>query len=216
MDTLSRHSRVLRTTVAALGCSALLLTGCTGQEDAPTATETVTDTVTDTVEASPAPDDAACGEAPENPLTGDVPVPVRFAQAPDNSDVFFHYSVSEDESDPCAPLSWVILNGGNGTTENPNGTAGSSRQTVVFFADGEVVTDPAPILARRIESVERVDDSTARVEYAFYTDAPAAADETAPGAATFHWNGSELEVSDNTVPVELNESAETLDLGAVL
>ena len=86
---------------------------------------------------------------------------------------------------------------------------------MVLFADGELVTDPAPILARRIESVDRIDESTVRVNYAFHGDAPAVTNETIPGSATFHWNGMQVEVSDNTIPVELNEDAQTLELEAV-
>lgn len=151
------------------------------------------------------------------PLTGDAPIPVNFANS-DVSDIFFHYTVDGDAEaalDPCTPLTWLELSGGNGTQEASNPTAGSSRQTVALVADGELVTEPAPILARSIDSVDRIDNSTIRVTYGFYGDAPAATGETVPGAATFHWNGSEIEVSDNTVPVELNDTAETLDLGAV-
>ncbi|AHW65104.1 Putative secreted protein [Corynebacterium glyciniphilum AJ 3170] len=228
MDTLRRHHVAA---VAALGCTAVLLTGCTQQDETPTATETVMNTVTDTVEQTQAPDNGApsettaepsgdatadaCEEAAvDNPLTGEEPIPVRVAEE-ETPDIFFHYTATDDQTDPCAPLSWVVLNGGNGTAENSNGTAGSSRQTVALFAEGELVTEPAPILARRIESVDRIDDSTVRVNYAFFGDAPAAADQNVPGSATFHWDDSRIEVSDNTIPVELNESTETLDLDSV-
>ena len=232
MDTLRRHHLAA---FAALGCTAVLLAGCAQQDETPTETETVmntvTNTVTNTVENTPAQDDGASSEAPaepsgdatadacedesvDNPLTGEEPIPVLVAEE-ETPDIFFHYTATDDQTDPCAPLSWVVLNGGNGTAENSNGTAGSSRQAVALFAEGELVTEPAPILARRIESVDRIDDSTVRVNYAFFGDAPAAADQNTPGSATFHWDGSSVEVSDNTIPVELNESAETLDLGSV-
>ncbi|WP_420098280.1 LppP/LprE family lipoprotein [Corynebacterium sp.] len=224
MDTLRRRHIAA---VAALGCTAVLLTGCTQQDEAPTAIATVENTVTNTVEATTEPETAATStsaaepsgtttpetcedEAVDNPLTGEEPLPVLVAE--ESTDIFFHYTVTDDETDSCTPLSWMVLNGGNGTEENSNATAGSSRQAVALFADGELVTDPAPILARRIESVDRIDDSTVRVNYAFHGDAPAAADQNVPGAATFHSNGTQVEVSDNTIPVELNEDAQTLEL----
>ncbi|MGN0097283.1 MAG: LppP/LprE family lipoprotein [Corynebacterium sp.] len=228
MDTLRRHHIAA---FAALGCTAVLLTGCTQQDETPAETETVMNTVTNTVENTQAQDDGASSEAPadpsgdattdacedesvDNPLTGEEPIPAHFAESPESTG-YFHYEAPSEAPDACMPLSWVVLNGGNGTAESSNGTAGSSRQTIALFAEGELVTDPAPILARRIESVDRIDDSTVRVNYAFFGDAPAAADKNIPGSATFHWDGSSVEVSDNTIPVELNESAETLDLGAV-
>ena len=54
-----------------------------------------------------------------------------------------------------------------------------------------------------------------QVNYAFYSDAPAAANENVPGSATFHWNGDGVEVTENSLPVELNDTAETLDLTAL-
>ncbi|MGP9724938.1 LppP/LprE family lipoprotein [Corynebacterium sp. AOP40-9SA-29] len=237
MDSRSRaRARSLAAVVAVPAAAAVLLAGCSQQDDPATVTETAVHTATSTVTGSPtetaaetptetetetttssstaAPD---CEEdSGDNPLTGDDPLPVRFAgEDTDDSGVYFHYTVSEDEMDACQPLSWVVLNGGNGTQDNSNGTAGSSNQTVALFADGELVTEPAPILARYIESVDRIDDSTVQVNYEFLGDQPAAANETVSGSATFHWDGSEVQVSDNSIPTELNESAETLDLSSL-
>lgn len=225
MDTLRRHHIAA---FAALGCTAVLLTGCTQQDETPTETETVMNTVTNTVENTQAQDDGASSEAPaepsgdvttdacedesvDNPLTGEEPIPVHFAESPESTG-YFHYEAPSESPDACMPLSWVTLSGSNGDEDSPAQTTGSFNETVALFADGELVTDPAPILARRIESVDRIDDSTVRVNYAFHGDAPAAANETIPGAATFHWNGTQVEVSDNTIPVDLNESASTLEL----
>lgn len=228
MDTLRRHHVAA---VAALGCTAVLLTGCTQQDETPTATETVMNTVTDTVEQTQAPDNGApsettaepsgdatadaCEEAAvDNPLTGEEPIPVDFAESPDTTG-YFHYDSPSESPDPCMPLSWVTLSGSNGDDDRPAQTTGSFNETVALFADGELITDPAPILARRIESVDRIDDSTVRVNYAFHGDAPAVTNETIPGAATFHWDGAQIEVSDNTIPAELNRSASTLNLDSV-
>lgn len=238
MDSRSRtRARSLVAAVAVPAAAAVLLAGCSQQDDPATVTETAVHTATSTVTGSPtetptetetettssssaAPDcEEDSGKSGDNPLTGDDPLPVRFAgedsDGSGDSDVFFHYTVSEDEMDPCLPLSWVVLNGGNGTQDNPNGTAGSSNQTVALFADGELVTEPAPILARYIESVDRIDDSTVQVNYEFLGDQPAAANETVSASATFHWDGSEVQVSDNSIPTELNDTAATLDLSSL-
>jgi hypothetical protein len=149
-----------------------------------------------------------------NPLTGDQPIPVHFANT-DNTDVAFHDTAMEGAPDSCTPLNWVKLAGTNGAG-GPGATAGSSRETVALFGDGQLITDPAPILAREIESVEQVDSRTIRVDYAFYTDAPAAAGESEPGSATFRWAGDQLEVIENTLLASQNDTAETLDLSGVI
>lgn len=243
MDSRSRtRARSLAAAVAVPAAAAVLLAGCSQQDDPATVTETAVHTATSTVTGTPtqtasetptetetetttssssaAPDcEADSGDSNgsvDNPLTGDDPLPVRFAgEDTDDSGVYFHYTVSEDEVDACQPLSWVVLNGGNGTQDNPNGTAGSSNQTVALFADGELVTEPAPILARYIDSVDRIDDSTVQVNYEFLGDQPAAANVTVPASATFHWDGSEVQVSDNSIPTELNDTAATLDLSSL-
>lgn len=238
MDSRSRtRARSLAAAVAVPAAAAVLLAGCSQQDDPATVTETAVHTAMSTVTGAPtetaaetptetetettttssssaAPDCEA--DSGDNPLTGDDPLPVRFAgEDTEESGVFFHYTVSEDEMDACQPLSWVVLNGGNGTQDNPNGTAGSSNQTVALFADGELVTEPAPILARYIESVDRIDDSTVQVNYEFLGDQPAAANVTVPASATFHWDGSEVQVGDNSIPAELNDTAATLDLSSL-
>ncbi len=226
------------TGLVALGCTTALLAGCS-QDDSPadgdsagatvTATQTVTQPAGDpTAPAqntgrSPAPDegggevggDTSCRNTPvSNPLTGDQPIPVRFADRPESTDINFYYTAGGEDIDPCMPLSWVTLKGHRGTSED-GATTGSMSETVALFADGQLVTDPAPILARRIDSVDRIDDSTVRVNYAFYTDAPAVVNESEPGSATFHWDGSRIIVTDNTLPIEQNQRAATLDLTGV-
>ena len=230
----------LRTAVAAFAGATLLLTACSQGDTADggsgTATDspltTVTETMPDQVEDAPSTDIASddetspdaetatdeatepeeCESTPvDNPLTGENPVPVRFANS-DATDSHFYYTPMSGEPDPCTPLSWVELAGTTGVG-GPGATSGSNHETVALFADGELVTEPAPILARSVESVERVDDSTLRVNYAFYNDKPAAANDFTPGSATFHWDGSDIVVSDNTLPEWLNENAATLVLG---
>lgn len=220
------------TGLLAVGCAASLLVGCSSDDDpeeGATATATVTDTVTQPPASTPASEEtptAGAGQEPGqgadscteqsavNPLTGDQPIPVHFANS-DTSDVSFYYSAMEGAPDPCTPLSWVKLAGTNGTS-GPGATSGSVRETVALFSNGQLITDPAPILARHIDSVEQIDDSTVRINYKFYTDAPAASGEFESGSATFHWDGYQLEVTENTLPTEQNETAETLNLGAVM
>lgn len=244
MSTRAARRRPLLTSVAALGCVGALLVGCSGEadsDDATVATGTVveTDPTTDAADAGgevtedtqaageadasdPAQDpdasdtNGSCGEAEvDNPLTGETPIPVVFTSH-DDTDGRYYYTPGDEQPDPCLGLDWVTLRGANGQDGvGPAGTAGATRAAVVLFAEGQMVTEPAPILARSIESVERIDDSTVRVNYAFYGDAPAAANENVPGSATFHWNGDEVEVTENSLPVELNDTAETLALTAV-
>ncbi|MGO1949467.1 MAG: LppP/LprE family lipoprotein [Mycobacteriaceae bacterium] len=222
----------LRTGFPLLACTALLLTGCAQSEgtddsgdpapatgtDKVTVTETVPGAATEPPPPPAEPSRPSCEDtAPTNPLGGGDPLPVRSADAMAHespADVHFHYSVSDDQMDPCMPLSWVTLAGTNGT-DGPGMTSGSTRETIAFFGDGQLVTDPAPILARHIDSVDRIDDSTVRVNYEFYdvNGAPAASGVFTPGSATFHWDGEQLTVTENSIPVELNEQAETLELG---
>ena len=239
MRTHASRRRSLLTSVATLGCVGALLVGCSGETDTDGAATEVTGTVmesdpsSDTDAGGEGPDstesaevsdasapgqdpDASCGDAEVvNPLTGGTPIPVVFTSI-DDTDGRFYYTPDGEQPDPCMGLDWVTLSGANGQHDlGPAGTAGATRETVVLFAEGQMVTEPAPILARAIESVERLDDATVRVNYAFYGDQPAAANENVPGSATFHWNGDEVEVSGNSLPVELNDTAETLDLTAL-
>lgn len=209
--------------LAVVSCAALMLGACSGDDDPSptqpmTAAETVAETVTETVTETPETPDASCADTPvDNPLTGQTPIPVRFADSSNfgSEGISFHYTVMEGEPDPCTPLTWVKLAGTNGKGR-PGATAGSTRETVALFADGRLVTDPAPILARRIDAVERIDDSTVRVDYAFSTDAPAVLNETDPGSATFHYDGTSVSVTENSLPLRQNDHAETLDLNAGL
>lgn len=216
--------RKLLGAVGALSCATVLITGCSQVDGQDPDTETVTTTEenvspspsapdeSDSAEGSSVPSNDNCGESDvHDTFNGDSPIPVYFANMPSETG-YFHYSISDDSVDPCLPLSWVVLNGGLGDAESSNGTAGSSGQTVALFAYGQLITEPAPILARTIDEVERIDDSTIRVTYAFLGDAPATANQTEPGSATFSWDGNQIEVSDNTIPVDLNETAATLDL----
>lgn len=207
--------------IAVVSCAALMLGACSGDDDpsptAATAPETVTETVTATGGEPPEVPDASCADTPvDNPLTGQPPIPVRFADSGNSGSegISFHYTVMDGGPDPCTPLTWVTLAGTNGKG-GPGATAGSTRQTVALLADGRLVTDPAPILARRIDAVEQVDDSTVRVDYAFFTDAPAVLNETDPGSATFHYDGTSVSVTENSLPLRQNDHSETLDLDAV-
>lgn len=230
-----RNIRTLPRTASAgliaAGCAASLLVGCSSDDGAGESTETtVTDTITQQPASTPSQPESATGRAPTpdggagdgscadaavtNPLVGEQPIPVHFANV-DDSDVSFYYTATEGQPDPCTPLSWVKLAGTNGAG-GPGATAGSDRETVALFGDGRLITDPAPILARQIESIEQVDDRTVRVNYAFYTEAPAVLNETDAGSATFHWDGDRLEVTENTLPASQNDTAETLDMSGVM
>ena len=202
-----------------------LVTGCAPAQQGPAATDTVTATSVSTtparegtVTSGTLPSETLPPETPAcavNPLTGEQPIPIVFADSAATDGRFF-YTPTEDAPNPCLPLSWVTLTGTRGQEgSGPGATAGSMAETVALFGDGTLITDPAPILARRIESVERIDARTIRVNYAFPTDRPAAENVTAPGSATFHWDGAQVTVSDNTLPAELNGTAATLDLSGV-
>lgn len=174
--------RKVLSAVGSLSCATLLIAGCSQAGGQDPETETVTTTEENasppapdesgSTEGAPVPTDPNCEESdPSEALSGDSPIPVDFANMQSETG-YFHYNISDDAVDPCIPLSWATFNGGLGDEEGSNATAGSSRQTVALFADGQLITEPAPILARTIDEVERIDDSTVRVTYAFLGDEP--------------------------------------------
>lgn len=211
--------------LAVASCAALLLGACSGDDesDAPqstgvgTVTETVRESSPEVVEELPetTTESASCFDPTTvAPLADRDPVPVRFADS-GVDDIEFHPGAMEGEDNGCdTPLTWVKVSGSNGQG-GPGATAGSTRETVMLFADGQLVSEPAPILARRIDGVEQIDENTVRVDYAFYTDAPAVLNETEPGSATFHYDGDSVSVTGKSLPLSQNDRAETLDLDAV-
>ena len=108
-------------------------------------------------------------------------------------------SIMDDHFDPCAPLSWSIV-GAN------SATGSSIRQGVVFFTEGQIVTEPLPLFQEAISTVVAQDPRTATVTYEV-VDGPRAAGKTTTHSATFQVEEpGKLKVVKNDLPPRANEA----------
>ena len=70
-------------------------------------------------------------------------------------DQAFHLEIVENQFDACQPLSWITLDGANGSLSQVAGTGASTAQAVVFFLGDQLVTEPMPVEVHTVESVTR-------------------------------------------------------------
>lgn len=93
--------------------------------------------------------------------------------ATDYSSTWFHFTVADNQFDPCKPLSWVVLEGENSDVNGQQGGTGSSAaQAVVFFHYDQMITEPASMQFHDA-TVERTGDDSAHVDYGFVGGATA-------------------------------------------
>lgn len=103
--------------------------------------------------------------------------PASVKQVPD---LHYHFQIKDNGFDSCRALSYLVLEGSNGDVERSFGTGGSIADAVVLFADGELITSPAPFEMKTVESVARLSDSEIEVHYGH------AGGATAEGVTEYH------------------------------
>ncbi|MGD7002308.1 LppP/LprE family lipoprotein [Corynebacterium halotolerans] len=120
-------------------------------------------------------------------------------------EAFYTFSIAEDQFNPCADLSWVVLEGSLDGTAGRGG-ADTSREAVVFFHRDQLITEPLPFLVRSVASVERVDDSTVRL----ISDRPDGG--TLPSIHA--WDGEQLSSDLTELPPEARENPARIDIAS--
>lgn len=129
---------------------------------------------------STAPEDTAFGaylEAGEIPTTGDEP---------------FTFEITDHHFDACDHISWLGLTG----TTQPGGDEQDTSGFVVFFEDGNLVTDPKPVQLGTAPFVERNDaDDQATVQFGHYARPGEAVTEDLR-IDTFNYVDGHIEVED--------------------
>lgn len=126
------------------------------------------------------PEDTAFGQyldAGEIPTTGGEP---------------FRFEVTDNHFDACDHISWLGLSG----TTLPEGGEQDNSGFVVFFQDGDLVTDPKPVQMGAAPLVERNDaDDQATVQFGHYA-APGEVVTMDLRVFTFNYVDGKIEVSD--------------------
>lgn len=173
-----RRPSLLASLCTVLTSGALFLTACSDSGE--TGTVTVVETVTAQPGAEvPASENGGGDAAPGTASAGgdcadadldltETSLGMAFAQemmATDTRDFWFHNRVSDNQFDPCLPLSWITLHGALGDSGGPAGTGSSVGDAVVFFHFDEVITDPLPPVVESVESTRRIDDGTIEIVY---------------------------------------------------
>ncbi|MGP6175650.1 hypothetical protein [Corynebacterium sp. A21] len=80
-----------------------------------------------------------------------------------DDETFYNFQIRENHFDPCAELSYIVLEGSLGSIDNTGGTGSSLGDVVVFFQGDQLITDPLPFMMRSVESVEQTDTHTLHV-----------------------------------------------------
>lgn len=126
------------------------------------------------------PQDTAFGrylDAGEIPTTGGVP---------------FRFEIADNHFDACDHISWLGLTG----TTQPEGAEEDSSGFVVFFEDGNLVTDPQPVQMGAAPLVERNDaDEEATVQFGHYAE-PGQAVTMDLRIFTFNYEGERIVVAE--------------------
>ncbi|WP_080793403.1 LppP/LprE family lipoprotein [Corynebacterium pacaense] len=170
-----------------IAATALLLGGCSatngGSSDGdvpPTLTVTETrggsdgrgtpsPTLSDTSEPGTAPTNpsATCNNNPADSAfgrfleQGRIPLGTLGAGPGDviaEPDDYIYFQIKDNGYDSCADLSYVVIEGSNGSGQGPAGTGSSMAEAVVLFHNGELITNPAPFEMREVTAVSRSGD----------------------------------------------------------
>lgn len=82
-----------------------------------------------------------------------------------DSDVSLYFHITDNQFDPCLPLSWITISATMADGNRPHTPDGHDRQAVIFFHYADTVTDPAPPLVHEVNEVVREDDDSLAVSY---------------------------------------------------
>lgn len=143
--------------------------------EAPGTTET--SAVPGTPETSKAAEEtaAACANLPKDPrqvyATGTAPGRMP---AVDVDSVINNYWIGDIENsyDPCAPISWIVFHGQNGSAEGPAQTGASVNDGLALYANGVPANEMVEF--ERVESVTPVGDNAVELTWGERTQGTAA------------------------------------------
>lgn len=135
-------------------------------------------------------------------------IPVTF-----DENTFFSFTLSDNRFDPCAELSWAVLDGNLTDREGLGGTGGSIGATTVFFHQDQLITEPLPFLMKTVEEVERVADNQLRVTHG-YAGGATAEGVTETMATTHIWENDTLRSDLSELPPEVREQPTLIDVAA--
>lgn len=145
-----------------------------------------------------APEDTAFGqylEAGEIPTTGEEP---------------FRFEITDNHFDACDHISWLGLSG----TTQPGGGEEDTSGFVVFFRDGDLVTDPQPVQMAAAPLVERNDaDDQAIIQFGHYAR-PGESVTMELGEFTFNYVDGAIEVEDRAAYDAYAEERDQLVMSA--
>lgn len=135
-------------------------------------------------------------------------IPVTF-----DEDTFFSFTLSDNRFDPCAELSWAVLDGNLTDREGLGGTGGSIGATTVFFHHDQLITEPLPFLMKTVEEVERVADNQLRVTHG-HAGGATAEGVTDTMATTHTWADDALHSDLSELPPEVRDHPTLIDVAA--
>lgn len=126
---------------------------------------------------------------------------------------FYSFTISDNQFNPCADLSWIVLDGSLGNADGAGGTGASIGETVVFFHGNQLITDPLPFMMRSVESVQRLDSGGIRILHGHLGGATAeGVTETFP--TTHTWTGTALDSDLSALPAPMPDNLTRIDVAA--
>lgn len=161
----------------------------------------------------------ACSSPPnENPApcNDKTPQDTAFAtyldagEIPTTGEEPFRFEVTDNHYDACDHISWLGLTG----TTQPEGEQEDSSGFVVFFQDGDLVTDPRPVQMGAAPFVDRNDaDDQVIVQFGHYAP-PGQATTEELRVETFNYVDDRIEVEDEAAYEEYAQGRNQLVMQA--
>ncbi len=200
--------------LALLATSALLLAACAGTADESTDTpgEAPGQTPEETTASEPTTGEpiTLVQTTPTGPLFTETPLP-GLCEDPDHTlaettfgrhlpaqamptsapQRWFHFTITDEQYNPCLPLSWIILDGSVGDASGPDPGPEAELATIVFFHYTDTITDPPSPAITEVISVERADRDAAEARYRSAIRSPEGG-TWADLTVTHTWDGQRL------------------------